>query len=124
MQEDLKYYLDTMRAKDQAQARQDINQDLYDINRESNVIQAEQTLRNAEESYNNLQQNWQYLGNLWMPWVSSVKMKAIGDAITEAKKTLGEIKRLTQLSLDAQEKQWEWEVLQYNQQIDNLMYNL
>jgi hypothetical protein len=26
--------------------------------------------------------------------------------------------------LDAQEKQWEGEVLQYNQQIDNLMYNL
>jgi hypothetical protein len=64
MQEDLKYYLDTMRAKDQAGARQDINKQLYDINRESSVIQAEQTIRNAEESYNNLKQNWQYLGNL------------------------------------------------------------
>ena len=124
MQEDLKYYLDTMRAKDQAGDRQKINQDLYDINRESSIIQAEQTIRNAEESYNNLKQNWQYLGNLWMPWVSSTKLQAIGDAITEAKTQLWEIKRLTQLSLDAQEKQWEWEVLKYNQQIDNLMYNL
>ena len=124
MQEDLKYYLDTMRAKDQASARQDINKDLYDINRESSLIQAEQTIRNAEESYNNLKQNWQYLGNLWMPWVSSTKIQAIGDAITEAKTTLWEVKRLTQLSLDAQEKQWEGEVLQYNQQIDNLMYDL
>lgn len=124
MQEDLKYYLDTMRTKDQAKARQDINKDLYDINRESSLIQAEQTIRNAEESYNNLKQNWQYLGNLWMPWVSSTKIQAIGDAITEAKTTLWEVKRLTQLSLDAQEKQWEGEVLQYNQQIDNLMYDL
>lgn len=124
MQEDLKYYLDTMRAKDQAQARQDINKQIYDIDREGSVIQAEQTIRNAEESYNNLKQNWQYLGNLWMPWVSSVKLQAIGDAITEAKTTLGEIKRLTDLSLDAQEKQWEGQVLQYNQQIDNLMYDL
>ena len=124
MQEDLKYYLDTMRAKDQAGARQDINQQLYDINRESSLIQAEQTIRNAEESYNNLKQNWQYLGNLWMPWVSATKIQAIGDAITEAKTTLWEVKRLTQLSLDAQEKQWEGQVLQYNQQIDNLMYDL
>ena len=124
MQEDLKYYLDTMRTKDQAKARQDINKDLYDINRESSLIQAEQTLRNAEESYNNLKQNWQYLGNLGMPWVSSTKIQAIGDAITEAKTQLWEIKRLTQLSLDAQEKQWEGQVLQYNQQIDNLMYDL
>lgn len=124
MQEDLKYYLDTMRAKDQAGARQDINQQLYDINRESSLIQAEQTIRNAEESYNNLKQNWQYLGNLWMPWVSATKIQAIGDAITEAKTTLWEVKRLTQLSLDAQEKKWEGKVLQYNQQIDNLMYNL
>lgn len=124
MQEDLKYYLDTMRAKEQAWARQDINKELYDINRESSLIQAEQTLRNAEESYNNLKQNWQYLGNLWMPWVSSTKIQAIGDAITEAKTQLWEIKRLTQLSLDAQEKQWEGKVLQYNQQIDNLMYDL
>lgn len=124
MQEDLKYYLDTMRTKDQAKARQDINQDLYDINRESSLIQAEQTIRNAEESYNNLKQNWQYLGNLWMPGVSSTKIQAIGDAITEAKTTLWEVKRLTQLSLDAQEKQWEGQVLQYNQQIDNLMYDL
>lgn len=124
MQEDLKYYLDTMRTKDQAKARQDINKELYDINRESSVIQAEQTIRNAEESYNNLKQNWQYLGNLWMPGVSSTKIQAIGDAITEAKTTLWEVKRLTQLSLDAQEKQWEGEVLQYNQQIDNLMYDL
>ena len=124
MQEDLKYYLDTMRAKDQASARQDINKDLYDINRESSLIQAEQTIRNAEESYNNLKQNWQYLGNLWMPGVSSTKIQAIGDAITEAKTTLWEVKRLTQLSLDAQEKQWEGQVLQYNQQIDNLMYDL
>ena len=124
MQEDLKYYLDTMRAKDQASARQDINKDLYEINRESSLIQAEQTIRNAEESYNNLKQNWQYLGNLWMPGVSSTKIQAIGDAITEAKTTLWEVKRLTQLSLDAQEKQWEGEVLQYNQQIDNLMYDL
>lgn len=124
MQEDLKYYLDTMRAKDQAGARQDINQQLYDINRESSLIQAEQTIRNAEESYNNLKQNWQYLGNLGMPWVSATKIQAIGDAITEAKTTLWEVKRLTQLSLDAQEKQWEGQVLQYNQQIDNLMYDL
>lgn len=124
MQEDLKYYLDTMRAKDQASARQDINKELYDINRESSLIQAEQTIRNAEESYNNLKQNWQYLGNLWMPGVSSTKIQAIGDAITEAKTTLWEVKRLTQLSLDAQEKQWEGQVLQYNQQIDNLMYDL
>ena len=124
MQEDLKYYLDTMRTKDQASARQDINKELYDINRESSLIQAEQTIRNAEESYNNLKQNWQYLGNLWMPWVSSTKIQAIGDAITEAKTTLWEVKRLTQLSLDAQEKQWEGQVLQYNQQIDNLMYDL
>ena len=124
MQEDLKYYLDTMRAKEQAKARQDINKDLYDINRESSLIQAEQTIRNAEESYNNLKQNWQYLGNLGMPWVSSTKIQAIGDAITEAKTQLGEVKRLTQLSLDAQEKQWEGQVLQYNQQIDNLMYDL
>ncbi len=124
MQEDLKYYLDTMRAKDQAADRQKINEDLYDINRESSLIQAEQTIRNAEESYNNLKQNWQYLGNLWMPGVSATKIQAIGDAITEAKTTLWEVKRLTQLSLDAQEKQWEGEVLQYNQQIDNLMYNL
>ena len=64
MQEDLKYYLDTMRAKDQARDRQDINEDLYKISRESSLIQAEQTIRNAEESYNNLKQNWQYLGNL------------------------------------------------------------
>lgn len=124
MQEDLKYYLDTMRTKEQAKARQDINKDLYDINRESSIIQAEQTIRNAEESYNNLKQNWQYLGNLWMPWVSSTKIQAIWDAITEAKTTLWEVKRLTQLSLDAQEKQWEGQVLQYNQQIDNLMYDL
>ena len=124
MQEDLKYYLDTMRTKEQAKARQDINKDLYDINRESSLIQAEQTIRNAEESYNNLKQNWQYLGNLWMPGVSSTKIQAIGDAITEAKTTLWEAKRLTQLSLDAQEKQWEGQVLQYNQQIDNLMYDL
>lgn len=124
MQEDLKYYLDTMRAKDQARDIQDINKELYDINRESSLIQAEQTIRNAEESYNNLKQNWQYLGNLWMPGVSSTKIQAIGDAITEAKTTLWEVKRLTQLSLDAQEKQWEGEVLQYNQQIDNLMYDL
>lgn len=124
MQEDLKYYLDTMRAKDQWDERFKISKDLYDINRESSLIQAEQNIRNAEESYNNLKQNWQYLGNLWMPGVSSTKIQAIGDAITEAKTTLGEIKKLTQLSLDAQEKQWEGQVLQYNQQIDNLMYDL
>lgn len=124
MQEDLKYYLDTMRAKDQGKDRFDISKELYDINRESSIIQAEQTIRNAEESYNNLKQNWQYLGNLWMPWVSATKIQAIGDAITEAKTTLWEVKRLTQLSLDAQEKQWEAQVLQYNQQIDNLMYDL
>ena len=124
MQEDLKYYLDTMRAKDQWDERFKISKELYDINRESSIIQAEQTLRNAEESYNNLKQNWQYLGNLGMPWVSATKIQAIGDAITEAKTQLGEVKRLTQLSLDAQEKQWEGEVLQYNQQIDNLMYDL
>lgn len=124
MQEDLKYYLDTMRTKDQAKDRFDISKEIYDINRESSLIQAEQTIRNAEESYNNLKQNWQYLGNLWMPGVSSTKIQAIGDAITEAKTTLWEVKRLTQLSLDAQEKQREGQVLQYNQQIDNLMYNL
>ena len=124
MQEDLKYYLDTMRSKEQAAARQWINQDLYDINRESSIIQAEQTLRNAEESYNNLKQNWQYLGNLGMPWTSATKIQAIWDAISEAKTQLGEVKRLTQLSLDAQAKQWEGQVLQYNQKIDNLMYDL
>ena len=124
MQEDLKYYLDTMRSKEQAAARQWINQDLYDINRESSIIQAEQTLRNAEESYNNLKQNWQYLGNLGMPWTSATKIQAIWDAISEAKTQLGEVRRLTQLSLDAQAKQWEGQVLQYNQQIDNLMYDL
>lgn len=124
MQEDLKYYLDTMRAKDQSKEKFDINKEIYDINRESSIIQAEQNIRNAEESYNNLKQNWQYLGNLWMPGVSSTKIQAIWDAITEAKTTLGEVKRLTQLSLDAQEKQWEAQVLQYNQQIDNLMYDL
>ena len=59
-----------------------------------------------------------------MPGVSATKIQAIGDAITEAKTTLWEVKRLTQLSLDAQEKQWEGQVLQYNQQIDNLMYDL
>lgn len=124
MQDDIKYYLDTMRNKDQAAARQKNQQELYDINRESALIQAEQTLRNAEESYNNLKQNWQYLGNMWMPWTSATKIQAIWDAITEAKTQLWEVKRLTQLSLDAQEKQWQGQVLQYNQQIDNLMYDL
>ena len=124
MQDDIKYYLDTMRTKDQAAARQKNSQELYDINRESSIIQAEQTLRNAEESYNNLKQNWQYLGNMWMPGTSATKIQAIGDAISEAKTQLGEVKRLTQLSLDAQQKNWDWQVLQYNQQIDNLMYDL
>lgn len=124
MQEQAKYYLDSMRNKEQAKARQDINEDLYGIQRESSIIQAKQTIRNAQQSYDNLKQNWQYLGNLWMPWVSSTKMDAIWDAISEANTTLWEIERLTQLSLDAQEKQWEGQVLQYNQQIDNLMYDL
>lgn len=124
LQEYLRIDTQAKRDLEQAEARQDINQDLYDINRESSLIQAEQTLRNAEESYNNLKQNWQYLGNMWMPGTSSTKIQAIWDAISEAKTTLGEVKRLTQLSLDAQEKQWEGQVLQYNQQIDNLMYDL
>ena len=107
MQDDIKYYLDTMRTKDQAAARQKNSQELYDINRESSIIQAEQTLRNAEESYNNLKQNWQYLGNMGMPGTSATKIQAIGDAISEAKTQLGEVKRLTQLSLDAQQKNWD-----------------
>lgn len=124
LQEYLKQYDATTRTKEQAEARQKNAQDIYDINRESAIIQAEQTLRNAEENYNNLKQNWQYLGNMWMPWVSATKIQAIWDALTEAKTTLWEVKRLTQLSLDAQQKQWDWQVLQYNQQIDNLMYDL
>jgi len=124
MQDKVKAVLDTRRTEDQAKERFDISKEIYDINRESSIIQAEQNIRNAEESYNNLKQNWQYLGNLGMPGVSATKIQAIGDAITEAKTTLGEVKRLTQLSLDAQEKQWEGQVLQYNQQIDNLMYDL
>ena len=42
-----------------------------------------------------------------MPGTSATKIQAIGDAITEAKTQLNEVKRLTQLSLDAQQKQWD-----------------
>lgn len=124
MQEQVKTYLDAMRSKEQAEARQKNAQDLYDINRAQSIIEAQQTLRHSQEQYDNLKQNWQYLGNMWMPGTSATKIQAIGDALKEAQTTLGEIQKLTKLKLDAQEKQWEWQVLQYNQQIDNLMYDL
>lgn len=124
MQQQVKTYLDAMRSKEQAEAVQDKNRELYEINRAKSLIEAEQTLRHSQEQYDNLKQNWQYLGNMGMPWTSAVKIEAIGDALKEAQTTLGEIQQLTKLSLDAQEKQWEAQVLQYNQQIDNLMYNL
>ncbi len=124
LQRILKEYDSTTRTIEQSEARQKNAQEQYDISRESAIIQAEQNLRRAEQNYDNLKQNWQYLGNMWMPWTSATKIQAIWDALTEAKTTLWEVKRLTQLSLDAQEKQWEGQVLQYNQQIDNLMYDL
>lgn len=124
MQEQVRTYLDAMRSKDQAEAIQEKNKELYDINRAKSLIEAEQTLRHSQEQYDNLKQNWQYLGNMGMPWTSAVKIEAIWDALKEAQTTLWEIQQLTKLSLDAQEKQWEAQVLQYNQQIDNLMYNL
>lgn len=124
MQKQVKTYLDAMRSKDQAEAMQEKNQELYDINRAQSLIEAQQTLRHSQEQYDNLKQNWQYLGNMWMPWTSATKIQAIGDSLKEAQTTLWEIQKLTQLKLDAQEKQWEAQVLQYNQQIDNLMYNL
>lgn len=124
MQKQVKTYLDAMRSKDQAEAMQEKNQELYDINRAKSLIDAQQTLRHSQEQYDNLKQNWQYLGNMWMPWTSATKIQAIGDSLKEAQTTLWEIQKLTQLKLDAQEKQWEAQVLQYNQQIDNLMYNL
>ena len=124
MQDLVKTYLDNKRQQGQVQARQDIDTDLYNINRESSLIQASQTLRHARESYDNLKQNWQYLGNMWMPWVSATKIQAIGDAINEAEMTLNEINKLTKLSLDAQAKQWEGQLLQYTQQIQNLQYDL
>ena len=124
LQEYLRYYDATAREKEQREARWKLTEDLHDIEKESWQIQADQTLRNAEENYNNLQQNWQYLGNMWMPWVSSTKIKAIWDALSEARTTLDEVKRLTNLKSDAMAKQWDAQVLQYNQQIDNLMYDL
>lgn len=124
MQKQVKTYLDAMRSKEQAEDIQAKNKELYDINRAKSLIEAQQTLRHSQEQYDNLKQNWQYLGNMWMPGVSQTKIDAIGDALKEAQTTLGEIQQLTKLSLDAQEKQWESQVLQYNQQIDNLMYNL
>ena len=124
MQDQVKTYLDAMRSKDQAEARQKNAQELYDINRAQSLIEAQQTLRHSQEQYDNLKQNWQYLGNMWMPGTSQTKINAIGDALKEAQTTLGEIQKLTKLKLDAQEKQWEGQVLQYNQQIDNLMYDL
>ena len=124
MQDKVKYYLDSMRTKEQAEDKWTTQEELYNINRASSIIQAEQTLRNAQESYDNLKQNWQYLGNMGMPWTSSVKIQAIWDSIKEAQTTLWEIQKLTQLSLDAQEKQRELQVKEYNQQIDNLMYDL
>lgn len=124
LQRVLKEWDATQREIEQADARQQNRKEVYDINREMTLIQADQTLRNAEQSYENLQQNWQYLGNMWMPGTSATKIKAIWDALTEARTTLDEVRRLTQLRKDAQEKEWEGQVLQYTQQIDNLQYDL
>ena len=59
-----------------------------------------------------------------MPGTSATKIQAIGDALTEARTTLEEVKRLTNLKSDAMAKQWDAQVLNYSQQIDNLMYDL
>ena len=124
MQDLAKYYLDSMRNADQLTHKQDIKQELHDIDMEQFAIQTWQQLRNAEEAYNNLQQNWQYLGNMWMPWVSSTKIKAIWDAIWEAKTQLNELNRLIGLQEDAKNTEWRWQVLNYTQQMENIAYDL
>lgn len=124
LQEYLKQYDASMREKEQAEARWKLTDDLHNIEKESWQIQADQTIRNAEQSYENLKQNWQYLWNMGMPGTSSTKIQAIGDALTEARTTLEEVKRLTNLKSDAMAKQWDAQVLNYSQQIDNLMYDL
>lgn len=124
LQEYLKQYDASMREKEQAEARWKLTDDLHNIEKESWQIQADQTIRNAEQSYENLKQNWQYLWNMGMPGTSATKIQAIGDALTEARTTLEEVKRLTNLKSDAMAKQWDAQVLNYSQQIDNLMYDL
>ena len=124
LQRVLKEWDASMREKEQAEARWKLTDDLHNIEKESWQIQADQTIRNAEQSYENLKQNWQYLWNMGMPGTSATKIQAIGDALTEARTTLEEVKRLTNLKSDAQAKQWDAQVLNYSQQIDNLMYDL
>lgn len=124
MQDVAKYYLDQTRVGDQITAQQDIKKQLHDIDMEEFAIQTGQTLRNAEESYNNLKQNWQYLGNLWMPWVSSTKIQAIGDCISEAKTQLNELNKLLDLQKSAKDTEWKGQVLNYTQQMQNIAYDL
>ena len=124
LQEYLKLWTDYKRDTEYLDKKHDIDTDLYKNSKRQAEIQMGQTLRHAEEWVNNLMQNWQYLGNMGMPWVSATKLKAIWDAITEAKTTLSEIEELEGLKMDAMEKQWAEQELAYAKQIDDLTYNL
>ena len=124
LQEYLKLWTDYKRDTEYLAKQHWLDEDIYENQHRQATIQMEQTLRKAEEWFNNLKQNWQYLGNMWMPWVSATRIEAIGDAITEAKTTLGEIKELEWLKMEAMEMNWDKQVLQYTKQIEDLTYNL
>ena len=68
------------------------------IQDEMQDIQWSQRIRQAEDQLQKLKSNVAYLGTMWAPWVSAVKLDAVNKQITEAGQLVAEIKRLEDLS--------------------------
>lgn len=124
LQDYIKTWVDENREKEYREDLYGKAKDLRDIQVEQEAIQYWQQLRQAEEQVNNLMQNWEYLGNMWMPWLSKVKLQAVSDSIKEANTSLKELTRLQELSKEASAKNWDIDVAQYEKQISDIVRDL
>ena len=124
LQDYIKTWVDENREKEYREDLYGKAKDLRDIQVEQEAIQYWQQLRQAEEQVNNLMQNWEYLGNMWMPGLSKVKLQAVSDSIKEANTSLKELTRLQELSKEASAKNWDIDVAQYEKQISDIVRDL